>query len=69
VLALLVHQWEHDVGQVEAFGHAGQQVAPLLGQRGANGLQVRAFRKVECVLDVDAEIADRALDLGMAEQS
>jgi hypothetical protein len=36
---LFVHQWKYDIGQVEAFGYAGQQVAPLLGQRGANGLR------------------------------
>ena len=43
--------------------------ASPLKEKPAQLLQVRAFRKVECVLDVDAEIADRALDLGMTEQS
>jgi hypothetical protein len=37
--ALLVDQREHDFRQVEAFRRPGQQMAALLGQRGADGLR------------------------------
>ena len=35
----------------------------------ASRLQFRLFGKGECVFDVNAEVADCALDLGVAERS
>src|ERR1700712_2411706 len=37
--ALLIHEWEYDIGQVEAFRHAWQQVTALLGECGGDGLR------------------------------
>ena len=51
---------------------AAPKCAELLegGDKGsASQLDFRPFRKCERILDINAEIADSALDLGMAERS